>query len=250
MIRMMTAGVAALLLSGGLAMAQGAVEPDIMVSGEAVFAKNCVMCHGADGRSVASTFPNLANNETLEDASQIALNVHNGVAIMPPFPTLSDEEIAAVATYIRNSWGNTLGAVLIEEVSAVRADVGPTGPVLSIWDGVYTEAQAAEGKQLFTGPCGLCHGKTMNGVPDDQDMRPAPPLARHKFLLKWEGRSLGSLLSYTRWTMPQSNPGFMSEEAYVAMIAYMLEASGAPAGDTPLSTDVYELGHIQIGLKP
>lgn len=250
MLTLTKCAMAALLLSGGGALAQTAVEPDMMVKGQAVFAANCLMCHGAEGRSVSSGFPNLAGNAVLEDASQIALNVHGGVAIMPPFPTLSDEDIAAVATYVRNSWGNTFGAVAVEEVSAVRAEAGLTGPVRSIWDGVYTQAQATEGKELFAGPCGLCHGKKLNGVPDDQDMRPAPPLARHKFLLKWEGRSLGALFSYTRWTMPQSNPGFMPEEAYAAMIAYMLAESGAPAGDTPLGTDVHELGHIQIGLKP
>jgi mono/diheme cytochrome c family protein len=250
MPKAMATGLGAVILSAATAYAQGSVEPSVMVAGEAVYAQNCVMCHGAEGRSVAEIFPDLAGNEVLTDSAHIAANVLEGVAIMPPFPSLSDDDIAAVTTYVRNSFGNTLGAVSVPEVSAVRAEVGPTGPVRSIWDGVYTEAQATEGKQLFSGPCGLCHGKSLNGVPDDMDMRPAPPLARHKFLRVWEGRSLGALFSYTRWTMPQSNPGFLPDEAYAAMIAYMLATSGAPAGNARLGTDVAELGHILIRLKP
>jgi len=50
--------------------------------------------------------------------------------------------------------------------------------------------------------------------------------------------------------MPKSNPGFMSEEDYLAIVAHMLAMSGAPAGDVPLQDDVVALGHIVIGPKP
>jgi mono/diheme cytochrome c family protein len=41
---------------------------------------------------------------------------------MPPFaPTLNDQQIAAVATYIRNSWGNDFGAIGADFVAQARA---------------------------------------------------------------------------------------------------------------------------------
>ena len=52
----------------------------------------------------------------------------------------------------------------------------------SVWEGVFTEAQANRGQAVYDGACGLCHGRRLNGAPDDPDMRSTPPLARAKFL--------------------------------------------------------------------
>ncbi len=72
------------------------------------------------------------------------------------------------------------------------------GPAVSIWDGVYTRAQAARGEALYPEPCGRCHGHRLNGAPDDPDMLPAPPVGGPKFLRNWDGRTLAALFEYTR----------------------------------------------------
>ncbi|MCE2515961.1 MAG: cytochrome c [Acidobacteria bacterium] len=116
----------------------------------------------------------------------------------------------------------------------------------SVWDGVFTEAQAARGRLTYAGACGLCHGRRLNGAPDDPDMVSTPPLARARFLREWEGRSLGALLAYTRLTMPEDNPGSLTDAEYVDVIAYMLSVSRMPAGDGELPADARRLADIVI----
>jgi mono/diheme cytochrome c family protein len=125
-----------------------------------------------------------------------------------------------------------------------------TDPMASIWDGVFTEAQAKRGQLVYPGPCGWCHGRGLDGAPDDPDVRSTPPLARAKFLRDWEGRSLAALFEYTRATMPESNPGFLTDEEYVDVIAYMLSFGGMPAGDEELQPDPQRLARIVIQQQP
>jgi len=241
---------AVLVLLGGAAAAQDSVDPALMEQGAALYAQNCLLCHRPEGQGTTDVFPPLAGSENLANAEYIVTNIHQGVVTMPPFPWLSDAEVAALASYVRNSFGNTYGGITEAEVTAIRATLDPALPVLSIWDGIYTQEQADKGRAVFNSPCGLCHGSRLNGAPDDQDMRPAPPLARANFLRVWDGRSLGMLYSYSRMTMPQSNPGFLPDEDYLAIIAHMLATTGVPPGDTPLSMEIKDLGRIRIGPAP
>ena len=112
---------------------------------------------------------------------------------MPPFPDLTAEEISSLANYIRNAWTNDFGSVSTEEVAAVLEGLEETGQMASVWDGVFTEAQASRGQAVYPGSCGTCHGRRLNGAPEDPDMRSTPPLARARFLRVWEGRSLATL---------------------------------------------------------
>jgi mono/diheme cytochrome c family protein len=105
----------------------------------------------------------------------------------------------------------------------------------SIWSGVLTAEQARRGQTAYTGPCDRCHGYKLDGASDDPDMLPAPPVAGSKFLRRWDGRSLAALFDYTRATMPANNPGFLTTQELVDVIAYMLLMSGVPAGDAELA---------------
>ncbi|MCH7671622.1 MAG: c-type cytochrome [Proteobacteria bacterium] len=120
----------------------------------------------------------------------------------------------------------------------------------SVWEGVFTEAQANRGQAVYDGACGLCHGRRLNGAPDDPDMRSTPPLARAKFLREWEGRSLAVLFEYTRATMPENNPGSLTDEEFVDVIAYMLSVSGMPAADEELQPDPQSLARSVIQQRP
>ncbi|HEX7080388.1 MAG TPA: cytochrome c [Gammaproteobacteria bacterium] len=124
------------------------------------------------------------------------------------------------------------------------------GARASIWDGVYTEAQARRGEYVYPGPCGRCHGVRLNGAPDDPDMLPAPPIAGRKFLRKWDGRSLAALLEYVRTTMPENNPRSLSDGEYADLVAYMLLVSGAPAGTAELRPEPGALSGIEIRNAP
>ena len=132
----------------------------------------------------------------------------------------------------------------------VAASVAPaaaqTTTSVSIWDGVFTVEQARRGQTAYTGPCDRCHGYKLDGASDDPDMLPAPPAAGPKFLRNWEGRSLAALFEYTQRTMPANNPGLLTTQELVDVIAYMLLVSGVPAGDTDLGVEPRDLARILI----
>jgi cytochrome c len=141
-------------------------------------------------------------------------------------------------------------AAAIAFAAAVAADTAigdeKHGERGSVRDGVFTEAQAARGRAAYTGPCSHCHGYKLDGAPDDPDMFPSPPVAGPKFLRKWQGRSLGALLEYVRTTMPASNPGYLSDQEYADVIAYMLSMSGLPSGSAALPADLPSLSRVTI----
>jgi mono/diheme cytochrome c family protein len=116
----------------------------------------------------------------------------------------------------------------------------------TIRDGVFTAEQARRGRVAYTGPCDRCHGVKLDGAPDDPDMLPAPPVAGPKFLRKWDGRTLAALFEYTRATMPSNNPGYLSDTEVADIVAYMLSASGMPAGEFALPPEPETLASVVI----
>ncbi|MGD9507009.1 MAG: cytochrome c [Geminicoccaceae bacterium] len=86
--------------------------------GEPLYRSNCAACHGAEGQGGAG--PALAGYARLEAVGTVATQIVHGGAYMPAFGNLSDDQIAAIATYIRNSWGNSFGPVTPADVAAVR----------------------------------------------------------------------------------------------------------------------------------
>ena len=212
--------------------------------GQQLYEAHCARCHGVSGEGRPPTFPALSGNDRLADAALIVGTIGQGSGNMPPFPALTPDETASLASYVRNAWTNAFGGVTADEAAAAREGLADAGPAVSVWDGVFSEAQATRGRGVYSGACGFCHGRRLNGAPDDPDMRSTPPLARARFLREWEGRSLATLFEYTRLTMPEDNPSSLTDAEYVDVIAYMLSVSRMPAGDDELSTDSRSLARI------
>jgi len=116
---------------GGQAAAPTPVDP--MVLGKRVY-NNCMACHQADGRGVPGNYPPLDGTDWVNgDPARMAALILHGIEgelvvlgetynqVMPKWSHLSDEQIAAVMTYVRSSWSNDAGAVEPSLVSAVRA---------------------------------------------------------------------------------------------------------------------------------
>jgi predicted lipoprotein with Yx(FWY)xxD motif/cytochrome c5 len=100
-------------------MAAAAQKPELMKEGEALFMANCAACHGDRGEGGAG--PALAGNKKLADADFVIKQILIGSRFMPRFgEKLSDKEVAAVATFIRNSWGNSFGVILEKGVKQHR----------------------------------------------------------------------------------------------------------------------------------
>lgn len=101
---------------------------------------------------------------------------------------------------------------------------------ISIWDGIYTEAQAERGRTLYMQNCSRCHGADLSGNYE------TPPLVG-RFMPYWSGSTLDALFDYVSTAMPLDHPGALGAGANTDIVAYMLKSNGLPSGAKELSTD-------------
>lgn len=95
----------------------------LMEEGGRIYRTKCARCHGDNGQGQRfdhGAAPRLSGNRAHLAAEQIVPQIIRGGAYMPPFGNLTDREIAAVATYIRNAFGNDRGVVLEAEIAPYR----------------------------------------------------------------------------------------------------------------------------------
>jgi mono/diheme cytochrome c family protein len=126
------------------------VEFDPIAEGQQVYTRVCQACHQANGQGIQGVFPTLAGtNWVVNEPDNVVKIVLNGLqgelvrddatydGVMPAFDNLSDQEIAAVISYIRNDFGNDASEYPEERVTQIReltADIS----------GAYNEAQVLE----------------------------------------------------------------------------------------------------------
>lgn len=89
---------------------------ELMDKGEAVYSQNCVTCHQANGQGIPPAFPPLAGGEIttgpIEGHVDIVLNGKSGTAMQAFGAQLNAAELAAVITYERNAFGNSVGDMI------------------------------------------------------------------------------------------------------------------------------------------
>jgi mono/diheme cytochrome c family protein len=119
------------------APAQGGL-PASMTRGKQVYLEQCLACHQADALGVQGMNPPLVKTKyILGDKPTLVKIVLNGMTgdldingdtyhnVMAPHSDLSDQQIADVLTYVRNSFGNKASAVTPAQVKAIRATNKP-----------------------------------------------------------------------------------------------------------------------------
>jgi S-disulfanyl-L-cysteine oxidoreductase SoxD len=113
----------------------------------------------------------------------------------------------------------------------------------SVLDGVYTPAQAARGEDAYRTNCTGCHE---GNEPD------GPLLTGPTFIDRWREDNLNTLFTHIRTNMPGNRPGSLSENTYLDILAYLLEANGLPPGARELTAEI--VGTTQLvdkdGPKP
>lgn len=149
-----TAPVAAAATAAPAAGGTADELPALMEKGKQVYATTCQACHQATGAGIPGAFPPLAESEWVNgsDRRMVAIVLHGlqgEVTVkgqkyqgaMPPFKDqLKPEDVAAVATYVRGSFGNKAGAVSVE---TVRRALEETAARTSPWNG-ETELNAGK----------------------------------------------------------------------------------------------------------
>jgi mono/diheme cytochrome c family protein len=108
----------------------------------------------------------------------------------------------------------------------------------SVWDGVYTEAQATRGAALFDRECAGCHG------PGGEGGGMAPALIGAAFAANYNGQTVGDLFDRNRTTMPVGKEGQLSGQQTADVTAFILQVNKFPAGETELSAQTMTLRQI------
>jgi quinoprotein glucose dehydrogenase len=119
--------------------------------------------------------------------------------------------------------------VLIASCALLRAAVDQAAR--TVWDGVYTEAQAERGRASYEQACRSCHRDDLRGD------NTAPSLVGESFLFLWGDMEVGELSSRIRKLMPPERPGSLSAETYTDIVAFVLQKNEFPAGDAELAVD-------------
>lgn len=110
-------------------------DPAVHALGDQVFRATCIACHGFDGEGVPGAFPPLNRSDWLTGDAELPIRIvlhglsgpvtvngkHYQNAMAPLGATLDDAQIAAVLTYVRQSWRNDAKAISAAQVAKVRA---------------------------------------------------------------------------------------------------------------------------------
>jgi nitrite reductase (NO-forming)/hydroxylamine reductase len=178
-----------------------------LADGKAVYNANCSACHQPTGQGLSGAFPPLAGSDYLNgDRKQvlsaalfglsgpITVNGKDYNGVMPSMGYLSDDELAAALSYVFSSWGNTGSAVSVEEVAALRAELGQgdraagerhtgategelryrgtpsaispedTRQMMGAEGPVLSQAEYASATQTYFERCAGCHGVLRKGA--------------------------------------------------------------------------------------
>jgi mono/diheme cytochrome c family protein len=121
------------------ALAPATPRPDarVMAAGEAIYVDACSACHAVDGKAAPTYFPPLPGASVTQSADPttvirfilagtqtVATDARPTALSMPGYAwKLDDAQVAAVATYVRNAWGNQAPAVSASQVAKLRRKV-------------------------------------------------------------------------------------------------------------------------------
>jgi cytochrome c5 len=131
-------------------------------------------------------------------------------------------------------------AAILSAMTVVLA-LGSAAPALSkgTQAGVYSAEQASEGAQVYARRCAMCHGARLEGTVE------TPELVG-KFVADWADRPLVNLYDYLARAMPQNAPGTLTPQDNARLLAFLLQANGAPAGKASLPADPAVLRRLNL----
>jgi len=118
-----------------------------------------------------------------------------------------------------------VGVLFVALATASLVTAQTANPRRTVWDGVYTEAQAARGTTAYGQSCAGCHALATEGK---------APLVGDPFWKSFAQKNVGDLLEFVSTYMPNGNPGSLTEPTYRDIVALILKSNGFPAGTTEL----------------
>ena len=127
-------------------------------------------------------------------------------------------------------------------LAVVTLSAAQDGAKRSVWDGVYTEAQAMRGERDYGRSCERCHGVDLTGDPTTE----VPALQSAPFVEQWQGKTAKDLFDLIKRSMPADQPDSLTTRAYVDIVAYLMSVNHFPSGSQELSREPGDLQQIRI----
>lgn len=131
-----------------------------------------------------------------------------------------------------------VGVLFVALATASLVTAQTANPRRTVWDGVYTEAQAARGTTAYGQSCAGCHALATEGK---------SPLVGDPFWKSFAQKNVGDLLEFVSTYMPNGNPGSLTESTYNDIVALILKSNGFPPGATELGRN--SIATVQIVQK-
>jgi mono/diheme cytochrome c family protein len=108
----------------------------------------------------------------------------------------------------------------------------------TVWDGIYSEEQAARGRQLYKQSCGHCHRDDLTGGGSEVG---APPLRGPIFFYRWLHQPVAEMFLTIGATMPQNQPDSLTPQTVADIVSFLLQENEMPAGPAELPADLEAL---------
>ena len=129
------------------------------------------------------------------------------------------------------TWSLSLALAASLALQVAASAQGAGGARKTSWDGVYTAAQAMRGRDEYATHCSRCHGAGLRGGT-------ARTLTGETFVRDWTDETVDHLFTRIKSTMPRGTPGVLTDDVYLAIVAYILEGNGYPSGAADMTPAV------------
>jgi mono/diheme cytochrome c family protein len=148
-------------------------------------------------------------------------------------PLHGGESLLLLTAALFYAWAGGVLTYIVSGFTQKVAAQAASGAGRTVWDGVYTEAQAARATPIFNQSCSNCHTLGSQG---------RGPLVGEKFWQGYTQKTVGDLLTYVSTSMPNGNGGSLPASSYNDLVALILKSNGFPAGNADLSPETVAKG--------
>ncbi len=203
-------------------------SPASAAEGAKIYAENCSQCHGKNREGTPPDFPSLIGVKKKLSDEQIAKMIHEGKAPMPPFPTISKEQLGALLSFLGD------GVAAPPKSSPV--------PSLAARKGITLSPQASAGDALFQQNCAFCHGRDAMGGES------GPDLTRSQLVSSdTDGSKIAQVIREGRTTGDKRMPAFQFSPSETAGLIAFIRARKEMAEATNGGRRGVDVSDLQTG---
>lgn len=127
--------------------------------------------------------------------------------------------------------------------AASAAVHGGQADLLTLQDGIYSDAQGKRGKVHYDAFCAPCHLGDLNGTLAGDTG--APPLRGAPFMNAMERKGVAAVFDYLKTTMPADDPASLTDREYLDILVHIIQINGFPAGARELNAA--DLPRVRVG---